>query len=307
LTGLVRELQLRSVMIVPLAARGRTLGAMTYVWAESGNTYSSADLAFAQTLAARIALVIDNARLYRDRDHIARTLQQSLLPPDPPPIDGVDLAGRYRPSGEGIEVGGDFYDAFDIGGGEWTVALGDVCGKGPDAAALMGMVRHTIRAAAIRERAPARVLATVNAAVGRQTSEDQFCTAVAARLRPREDQVIVWICVAGHPPPVVLRGDGSLHWIRGAGALLGVFDDAQLAEDELRLTPGDTLILYTDGVTEERDARSAFGEEGIAAVLEGAAGASASEIVNRIERAVLAHGQGKPRDDIAILAVRATG
>ena len=306
-TELVRELQLRSVMIVPLAARGRTLGAMTFVWAESGNTYSSADLAFAQTLAARIALVIDNARLYRDRDHIARTLQQSLLPPDPPAIDGVDLAARYRPSGEGIEVGGDFYDAFDIGDGEWTVALGDVCGKGPDAAALMGMVRHTIRAAAIRERAPARVLSTVNAAVGRQTSEDQFCTAVAARLRPQEDQVIVWICVAGHPPPVILRGDGSLQWIRGAGALLGVFDDAQLAEDELRLAPGDTLVLYTDGVTEERGVRGTFGEEGLAAVLGGAAETAASEIVDRIERAVLAHGSGEPRDDIAILAVRATG
>jgi PAS domain S-box-containing protein len=305
--GLVRELRLRSVMIVPLAARGRTLGAMTFVWAESGNTYTSADLAFAETLAARIALVIDNARLFRDRDHIARTLQQSLLPPEPPAIEGVDLAARYRPSGEGIDVGGDFYDAFDIGDGEWTVALGDVCGKGPDAAALMGMVRHTIRAAAIRERAPARVLATVNAAVARQTSEDQFCTAVAARLRPQEGQVIVWICVAGHPAPVVLRGDGSLHWIRGAGALLGVFDDAQLADDELRLTPGDTLILYTDGVTEERGAQGALGEDGLTAVLEGVAGAAASEIVDRIERAVLAHGSGEPRDDIAILAVRATG
>ena len=225
-------------MIVPLSARGRTLGAMTLVWAESGRTYSSADLALAQTLAARVALVIDNARLYRDRDHIARTLQQSLLPPEPPSIDGIDLAARYRPAGEGIEVGGDFYDAFDIGDGEWTVALGDVCGKGPDAAALMGMVRHTIRAAAIRERAPARVLATVNAAVGRQTSEEQFCTAVAARLRPQGDQVIAWICVAGHPPPVILRSDGSLQWIRGAGALLGVFDDAELAEDELRLGRG---------------------------------------------------------------------
>jgi PAS domain S-box-containing protein len=307
ITDLVRELRLRSAMIVPLSARGRTLGAMTFVWAESGSTYSSADLAFAQTLAARIALVIDNARLFRDRDHIARTLQQSLLPPEPPVIDGVDLAARYRPSGEGIEVGGDFYDAFDIGDGEWTVALGDVCGKGPDAAALMGMVRHTIRAAAIRERAPTRVLATVNAAVGRQTSEDQFCTAVAARLRPQDDQVIVWICVAGHPAPVILRGDGSLHWIRGVGALLGVFDDAELAEDELRLAAGDTLVLYTDGVTEERGADGAFGEEGLAAVLQGAAGATATEIVHRIEGAVLAHGSGEPRDDIAILAVKATG
>jgi PAS domain S-box-containing protein len=304
---LVGQLQLRSGMIVPLSARGRTLGAMTYVWAESGRTYSLADLALAETLAARVALVIDNARLYRDRDHIARTLQQSLLPPEPPSIEGIDLAALYRPAGEGIEVGGDFYDVFEIGEGEWTVALGDVVGKGPDAAALMGMVRHTIRAAAIRERAPARVLATVNAAVGRQTSEEQFCTAVAARLRPQGDRVIAWISVAGHPPPVVLRSDGSLHWIRGGGALLGVFDDAQLAEDELRLAPGDTLILYTDGVIEERGAQGAFGEEGLASVLRGAAGVTAAEIVGRIEGAVLSHGSGEPRDDIAILAVRATG
>ena len=102
---------------------------------------------------------------------------------------------------KGIEAGGDFYDAFDIGEGDWTVALGDVVGKGPDAAALMGMVRHTIRAAAIRERAPARVLATVNAAVARQTTDEQFCTAVAARLRPQGEQVMAWICVAGHPSP----------------------------------------------------------------------------------------------------------
>jgi len=303
---LVRELHLRSAMIVPLSARGRTLGAMTYVWAESGNTYSSADLALAQTLAARVALVIDNARLYRDRDHIARTLQHSLLPPDPPTIDGIDLAARYRPAGEGIEAGGDFYDAFDIGDGEWTVALGDVCGKGPDAAALMGMVRHTIRAAAIRERAPARVLATVNAALGRQTSDEQFCTAIAARLRPQGDHVLAWMCVAGHPPPLILRADGFLHWIEGSGALLGVLDDAGLTDQEIRLAPGDTLVLYTDGVTEERGDRSAFGERGLAAALEGAAGTSATEIVERIERAVLAHGSGEPRDDIAILAVRAS-
>jgi serine phosphatase RsbU (regulator of sigma subunit)/PAS domain-containing protein len=304
---LVRELHLRSAMIVPLSARGRTLGAMTYVWAESGNTYTPADLALAQTLAARVALVIDNARLYRDRDHIARTLQHSLLPPDPPAIEGIDLAARYRPAGEGIEAGGDFYDAFDIGDGEWTVALGDVCGKGPDAAALMGMVRHTIRAAAIRERAPARVLATVNAAVARQTSDEQFCTAVAARLRPSGDHVLAWICVAGHPSPLILRADGSLQWIEGSGALLGVFDDAGLTDRELRLAAGDTLILYTDGVTEERGAQGAFGERGLAAALDGAAGASATEIVERIERALLAHGSGEPRDDIAILVVRASG
>src|SRR4029453_11240287 len=113
-----------------------------------------------------------------------------------PAIEGAEVATLYRPAGEGMEVGGDFYDAFDIGGGEWTVALGDVVGKGPDAAAVMGMVRHVIRATAIRERAPSRVLSQVDAAVARETGPDQFCTAVAARLRPHDGRVIVWISVA---------------------------------------------------------------------------------------------------------------
>jgi PAS domain S-box-containing protein len=303
---LVDELKIRSVMIVPLRARGRTLGAMSCVWAESGNRYSSADLEFAQTLAARMALVIDNARLYRDRDHIARTLQQSLLPPDLPEIERVELAARYHPSGEGVDVGGDFYDAFEIGDGEWTVSLGDVCGKGPDAAALMGMIRHTIRAAAIRERAPARVLATVNTAVARQTSDEQFCTAVAARLRPHADRLSAWIAVAGHPRPLVHRTDGSTTWVPTTGALLGVFDDAELTELELSLGPGDVLVLYTDGVSEVRDEAGQLGEEGVAAAVARAAGGTASEIADAIEEAVREKDR-EPRDDIAILVVRVTG
>ncbi|HET9671953.1 MAG TPA: PAS domain S-box protein [Actinomycetota bacterium] len=304
---LLRDLELRSAMTVPLRARGRTLGAMSFVWAESGNTYSTGDLEFAQTLAARMALVIDNARLYRDRDHIARTLQQSLLPPDLPEIDGVDLAARYRPSGEGVDVGGDFYDAFEIGDGEWTVALGDVCGKGPDAAALMGMVRHTIRAAAIRERAPSRVLGTVNAAVRRQTDDAQFCTAVAVRLRPQADRVTAWVAVAGHPPPLLVRSDGSTSWVGPTGALLGVFEDAEVSDAELTLARGDVLVLYTDGVTEVRDAEGELGEGGLAAAVEGAAGRTAFEIADAIEGAVRAKAPDEPRDDIAILVVRVTG
>jgi len=303
---LVQELKIRSAMIVPLRARGRTLGAMSYIWAESGNRYSSADLEFAQTLAARIALVIDNARLYRDRDHIARTLQQGLLPPDLPEIEGVDLAARYHPSGEGVDVGGDFYDAFEIGDGEWTVSLGDVCGKGPDAAALMGMIRHTIRAAAIRERAPARVLATVNTAVVRQTSDEQFCTAIAARLRPQADRLSAWIAVAGHPRPLVHRTDGSTTWVPTTGALLGVFDDAELTELELSLGPGDVMVLYTDGVSEVRDEAGQLGEEGVAVAVARAAGGTASEIADAIEAAVR-DKDDEPRDDIAILVVRVTG
>lgn len=301
---LVRDLELRSAMTVPLRARGRTLGAMSFAWAESGHTYSTSDVEFAQTLAARMALVIDNARLYRDRDHIARTLQQSLLPPDLPPIEGVDLEARYRPSGEGVDVGGDFYDAFEIGGGEWTMALGDVCGKGPDAAVLMGMVRHTIRAAAIRERAPSRVLGMVNAAVARQTNDDQFCTAVAARLRPQGERVTAWLAVAGHPSPLLRRTDGSITWVRPTGALLGVFDDPELSDVELTLGPGDVLVLYTDGVTEVRDEAGELGEDGLAAAVESADGGTASEIADAIEEAVRGKAPDESRDDIAILVLR---
>jgi PAS domain S-box-containing protein len=301
----VRQLDLRSAMTVPLNARGRTLGALSLVWAESGHVYSPADLEFARTLAARMALVIDNARLYRDRDHIARTLQQSLLPPQLPEVDGIELAGRYLPAGEGIDVGGDFFDAFEIGDGEWALALGDVCGKGPDAAALMVMVRHTIRAAAVRERAPARVLSTLNAAVLRQSRDDQFCTVVTVRIRPQLDRVIAWLSVAGHPPPLVLRADGSIQWVRRSGDVVGIFEDAELSEVEIALGRGDTLVLYTDGVTDERnDDGREFGEEGLLAAATSASGASAAEIVDGIEAAVLAHGPGEPRDDIAILAMR---
>jgi PAS domain S-box-containing protein len=305
---IVRQLDLRSAMVVPLNARGRTLGALSLVWAESGNTYTAADLEFARTLAARMALVIDNARLFRDRDHVARTLQQSLLPPQLPEIEGIELAGRYLPAGEGIDIGGDFFDAFEIGDGEWSLALGDVCGKGPDAAALMVMVRHTIRAAAMRERAPVRVLSTLNAAVAGQSREDQFCTVITARIRPQPERVLTWLSVAGHPPPLVLRADGSIRWVRRSGDVLGIFQDAELAEVEMALVPGDTLVLYTDGVTDERNAEGQeFGEEGLLAAVTSASGTSAAEIVERIETAVLSHGSGEPHDDIAVLAMRVTG
>jgi serine phosphatase RsbU (regulator of sigma subunit) len=172
----------------------------------------------------------------------------------------------------------------------------------------MGMVRHTIRAAAIRERAPSRVLGTLNAAVARQTSDDRFCTAVAVRLRPLGDRVNAWVAVAGHPPPLLRRADGSLTWLRPTGSLLGVFEDAELSEVELALAPGDVLVLYTDGVTEVRDDDGAeLGETGLADAVERAAGGSASSIADAIEDAVRRRQPDGARDDIAILVVRVTG
>ena len=142
------------------------------------------DLSLAEDLARRAGQAIENARLYEERDHIAHTLQQSLLPPELPDISGVELAARYLPAGEGNEVGGDFYDVFETGSGSWGVAIGDVCGKGAVAAAVMGLARYTLRAAAMREDRPSRILQTLNEAVMRQTTDGRFITVCYARVRP---------------------------------------------------------------------------------------------------------------------------
>ena len=193
------DLELRSLMIVPLKSSGRAVGAITFVWSESGRTYGAADLALAQDLARRGAQAVENAVIYRERDYIAKTLQQSLLPPDLPDIPGIELAARYLPAGAGNEVGGDFYDVFDTGDGAWGLAIGDVCGKGPDAAAVMGLAKYSLRAAAMRERRPSRILDTMNEAVMRQSTDGRFLTVAYARIRPDARSVRLTVSCGGHP------------------------------------------------------------------------------------------------------------
>ena len=158
---ILSEFGMRSVIIVPMTTRGRTLGALTFVSGKSGRRFDEQDVELAQELGRRCATAVDNARLYTERSYIARTLQESLLPVELPDIPGVEAAARFRPTGEGNEVGGDFYDMFETGNRGWTVVMGDVCGKGPDAAAVTALARYTLRAAAMRERLPSRSLAAV--------------------------------------------------------------------------------------------------------------------------------------------------
>ena len=305
LRKLVHDLQLRSVMIVPLAARGTTVGAITLVWAESGRVYGPDDLSLAEDLARRVGQAIENARLYAERDHIAHTLQQSLLPPELPSIDGVELAARYLPSGEGNEVGGDFYDVFDTGDGTWGVVIGDVCGKGPSAAAVMGLARHALRATAMRERRPSRVLMDLNEVVRRQTTEGRFITVCYSRLRTRPDSVRLTVSCGGHPLPFVLRADGSVEVAGQPGTLLGLFPDPALLDRTVDLGPGDALIAFTDGVTEIPGA-SLQGERRLKQVLATSAGLDAEGIAERVERDVMRRGRRRTRDDMAVLVARMT-
>jgi GAF domain-containing protein len=160
----LEELGLRSAMVVPLRSRGRTHGVITLATSGSDRRYNESDLAFAVELARRAATAVDTARLYQDRDQVARTLQRTLLPPTLPDIPYAEIAAVYHPAGEGSEIGGDFYDAFETGDGTWTIAIGDVCGKGAAAAAITGLARHTLRAAAFREPSPRAVLERLNRA-----------------------------------------------------------------------------------------------------------------------------------------------
>jgi PAS domain S-box-containing protein len=300
----IRELQLSSIMLVPLRARGRTLGTISFVFAESGRSYGEADLVLAEDLASRAALALDNARLYRERDDIARTLQEGLLPGPFPEVPGVELAARYRAAGEGSDVGGDFYDAFDTEDGAWALVMGDVCGKGPKAAALMGTARHTIRAAALREHRPSAVLTTLNTALHQQSREQWFCTVCYVRLRPQPGGARLTVCAGGHPLPAILRADGSVEFAGTPGTLLGVFTDIELTDTTVDLGPGDALVLFTDGLTEAERTGREFGQKWLTDVLARNVGRSVEDIARSLEREVLGdQNQGLP-DDLAILVAR---
>ncbi|CAN5274059.1 hypothetical protein BH20ACT24_BH20ACT24_16680 [soil metagenome] len=300
----LEALEASSVMVLPLTARSKTLGAITFARSETAPPFDHRDLALAHDLAHRAATAMDNARIYRERDYIARTLQQSLLPPKLPTVPGLTLAARYRPAGEGNEVGGDFYDIFQTASNVWTVAIGDVCGKGPEAAALTGLARHTLRAAAMRQSRPTRILATLNQALLDQGGAQRFCTVCCARIKRTSDGVRVTVSSGGHPLPLLLRGDGTLQRLGASGTLLGVFPDPDLTDESLDLAPGDAVIFYTDGVTEERAAGVVFSEARLESIVRSCAGVGASVIAERIERAVLDFQPDPAKDDVAVLVLQ---
>jgi PAS domain S-box-containing protein len=285
-------------VVVPLVARGRVRGVLA---AGLDRTPAEDDLVLFEDLGRRAALALDSARLYAERDDIARTLEQSLVPRELPSIPGVELAARYRAGGEGNEVGGDFYDCFATGSGDWALVIGDVCGKGAEAAALTALARYTLRAAAQRTRRPRAVLTELNEALLRDRLDYRFCTVLYASLTPREDRVTACVAAAGHPLPLVLRAGGEVETVGSPGSLLGIVEAPEVTEELVELAPGDALVLYTDGVTE---ADRSAGPERLAGFLARCAGADAAAIAEAIERDALAAHGGPARDDVAVVVMR---
>jgi PAS domain S-box-containing protein len=298
-------LGLRSAMIVPLRARGEVVGAMTFVLAESGGSYGDEDLQLAMEVARSASAAIENSVLHDQVRYIARTLQTSLLPSRLPEIPGFELAARYRAAGEGFEVGGDFYDVFQRHERSWAIALGDVVGKGPEAAALTALARYSTRAAAIEHPEPARVLELLNEAILRESRVDRYMTAVHATLELVDPPRLV-ISSAGHPPALLLRG-GTATEIGGGGRMLGIDASVGAVEARVLLEPGDAVVLYTDGVTDAAAPERILGVQDLCGALASAAGEPADEIAAALERHALLGTSGHARDDIAIVVLRYAG
>ncbi len=285
-----------------LSGRGRELGAIDVV-DRSSREFGPRDRAILDQLAALTSVAVSNARLYERERTIARTLQRSLRPGALPSVPGLAAAVRFRPAGENIELGGDFYDLYKARDGGVAALIGDVQGKGPDAAAVTALARHTLRAAAAYEHSPSSVLTLLHRALREQRSDDRFITVAYAHMQVAVEHVRLELACGGHPLPLVVHRDGSVDAVGRLGTLLGTDIDPLLADVTVELEMGDLLVLYTDGVTEVRRHRTeVFGTGELTELLQTCGGLTPDEVAERVEAAVLAASDGRLRDDVAILA-----
>jgi len=298
---LLRAVGLRSALVVPMKVRGRTIGAISMVAAESERRFSVEDVDFAGHIADRAALAVENARLYTERNHIAQTLQQSLLPDSLPTIQGWEATALYRPSGAESEVGGDFYDLWQVGE-DWIAIIGDVTGKGVEAAALTSLARHTAMEASETSSEPSYILSRVDAALKRH-GELAMCTAMAIRFSGATGTV----AIGGHPPLIHL-GEGGIRQLETHGSMLGCLEDASWPQEEFQMSPGETVVAITDGVTDalgEGGAR--FGEDRLNEVLKKRVGEPVAKLLDRVAEALDGFEIGEQADDMALLLMRFRG
>ncbi|HEX6568368.1 MAG TPA: SpoIIE family protein phosphatase, partial [Acidimicrobiales bacterium] len=306
------------VAIFPLHARGRLLGAIGF-GNRPGRALGGAEIELAKAVASRAGVIVDNARLFHEQSVVARALQDSLLPGRLPDIPGIELGARYRAAGQGLDVGGDFYDAFQADANWWIVAVGDVCGHGVEAAATTGLVRHTIRSVAMDAVMPSSVLVRLNEMLLRSAAErddvdddrlpvsPRFCTVLVGAVQPTESGVDLIVCSGGHPLPLVRRSLGQVVPVGTPGTLLGVTgtDELSLSDTVVHLDPGESLVCYTDGLSDRRAGRRVFGEEGIVKALLQGKGLSAADLASYIEAEALGFVDDEPADDMAVLTLRA--
>lgn len=296
----MRELATRSAVVVPMRVPNRTIGVMTFATSESLRRLTHDDVALAEQLGRRAAVAVENSRLHTQLNHVARTLQASLLPRELPEVPGWEIASLYRPAGAElpVEIGGDFYEVFTAGSSAFAL-IGDVTGHGVTAATLTSMMRYGARFASRLEPQPAAILRRLDEEL-RGRPEDVLCTALCVRL---EDGIAV-LCSAGHPPGLIVDASGSLTEAPEAGPLLGAFEDADWHQRSVPMDSSHMILLYTDGVIENAGAQERFGTERLRELVSRHAGASPAELLRVLDAELTAFRGGAPNDDIAALALR---
>jgi serine phosphatase RsbU (regulator of sigma subunit) len=291
------------VLAVPLIARGRSLGVMCL---GRPDRFTDETIQLAEDIGRRAALATDNARVYAQQAAANRALQRSLLPPSEPEVPGLDYGVVYEPAGEANEVGGDFYDLFKAGDDCWRFAIGDVCGTGPEAAAVTGLARHTLRLLAREGYGVAAVLGRLNQAILEEGERARFLTLLHGDITPVESGLEVRLVSAGHPEALRLKANGVVEAVTSPQSLLGVFQEVVFEADTVHLDHGDVLLAVTDGVTERRSGGRLLDDDGgLAKMLAECAGLSARAVAERIRRGAADFAAEPSADDLAILVLRA--
>lgn len=293
---------------IALRAGGASTGVLL-VGRPAGRPHTPEDLLLIDDLARRAALAIHNAQTVGEHVRVSQTLQAALLPRALPQVPQIDFAAEYLPSSTGADVGGDFYDVVEVDPERWLVTIGDVCGKGARAAARTGLVRDVLRALVREGRPLVGAIEMLNDVMVEAADPQQFCTLAAVMLsRERHEgrsAVAVELVLAGHAQPVVVRADGSAELIGRFGTALGLFETVDLHCTRHLLATGETLLLYTDGVTECRRGPEQFDENRLLEAAAAASGTSAARLVATVREAVQRFASGLCSDDMALLAVRA--
>jgi sigma-B regulation protein RsbU (phosphoserine phosphatase) len=286
---------------VPLVARGTRLGTLA-VGRHPRHRHDADEVAVVEDVARRAALAIDNARIHDERRQVARTLQASLLPPALPHVEGISFAAEYVPTGS--EVGGDFYDVVPAGENQWLVVVGDVSGKGVQAATVTGLVRDVIRILVDDGKPMTEILCRVNRTLV-QRGGGRYCTLAMAMVERLPDGILtVCLHLAGHDRAVLVRSDGKTSFVGEGGTALGLLESISSPSVEIRLQSGDSLIFYTDGITERRRGRELFGTARLREAAGPLAGYPADVIAARLRSTTINFSVEEPRDDIAIMVLR---
>jgi serine phosphatase RsbU (regulator of sigma subunit)/PAS domain-containing protein len=301
---LLMRLGATSVLCVPLSDGEQPYGVLTLARLAGHGHFGLADVGLAEELGEQLALAMRADRMLRHRTEIADALQASLLPRQPRQIPGAEIAAGHAPASRARDAGGDFYDIYPARGG-WGVSIGDVCGRGQDAAAVTAAARHAIRVLAHWDADPARVLRSANEIMMEEEFGGRFVTASVGHLQWQDGRLHVVLGSAGHPCPVLVRPDGRTEMLPGGGLPLGIFPDAEPATHELDLDPGDLLFFFTDGLTSARGPDMVYFEDRITDELAALGGEPAGRVVSRLQEVVLQFCRGELRDDVTMLALRA--